>query len=118
VDEWLARRVASDPEYSEEDHGEWPRDVDPTSAFTGPTDVVSGEPLAEVGIVLVPTTESWYVPCLLGYGDWNECPAPAEHSAILKRWQERYGATLVTLTPDTIVSRSSARFRLAETPSL
>ena len=102
VDDWLARRVASDPEYYEEDHGDWPSDIDPTSAFTGPTDIVSGEPLTEVAIVLVPASESWHVPCLLGYGDWNECPAPAEHSAILKRWQERYGATLVTMTQDTI----------------
>jgi hypothetical protein len=65
VDDWLARRVAGDPEYYEEDHGDWPSDVDPTSAFAGPTDIVNGEPLAEVAIVLVPTTESWHVACSL-----------------------------------------------------
>jgi hypothetical protein len=82
VDDWLARRLASwmsDPEYHEE-HGDWPSDwsseVDPTRAFTGPTDIVTGELLAEVAIVLVPTSESWHVPCLVGYGDWNACPAP------------------------------------------
>jgi len=102
VDEWLAERVEGDPEYYEETHGEWPSDVVPTSAFTGPTNILTREPLPEVAIVLVPATESWQVPCLLGYGGWNECPAPEEHSAVLKRWQERYGATLVAMTSDTI----------------
>jgi hypothetical protein len=108
VDDWLARRLASwmsDPEYHEQ-HGDWPSDwsseVDPTRAFTGPTDIVTGELLAEVAIVLVPTSESWHVPCLVGYGDWNACPAPPVHSAVLKRWQERHGATLVTMSHDTI----------------
>jgi uncharacterized protein DUF4253 len=102
VDDWLARRAASDPEYYQEEHGEWPSDVGPASAVLGHRDVLSGEPLAEVAIVLVPTSHSWQVPCQLGYGGWNECPAGAEHSAILRRWQERYAATLVTVTPDTI----------------
>jgi len=102
VNDWLTQRVAADPEYYEEEHGDWPLGVRPTSTFTGPTDVVSGQPLAEVAILLVPAVESWHVPCVLGYGNWNECPTPAEHSAILKRWQERHGATLVTMTQDTI----------------
>ena len=101
VDEWLSRRAAGEPEYYVAEHGEWP-EVDPTSEFTGPMDILSGQPLAEVAILLVPTTESWQVPCLLGWGDWNECPAPAEHSAILKRWRERYGTELVTMTHDVI----------------
>jgi hypothetical protein len=102
VDDWLERRVAGDPEYYEEEHGDWPLDAEPSSTFTGPTDIVTGQPLAEIAIVLVPAAQSWHVPCVLGYGGWNECPAPAEHSAILKRWQERHGATLVTMTQDTI----------------
>jgi len=102
VDEWLERRVAGDPEYYEEEHGDWPAGMDPNHSFKGPTDIVTGQPLAEVAIILVRAAESWHVPCVLGYGDWNECPAPAEHAAILKRWQDGYGATLVTMTPDTI----------------
>jgi Domain of unknown function (DUF4253) len=102
VDDWLAQRVAGDREYYEEEHGDWPSDAAPNSTFTGPTDILTGEPLAEVAIFLVPGAESWQVPCVLGYGEWNEYPPPAEHSAILKRWQDRHGATLVTMTQDTV----------------
>jgi len=102
VDDWLAQRVAGDPEYYEEERGDWPADAAPSSTFTGPRDILTGEALAEVAIFFVPSAESWQVPCVLGYGEWNEYPPAAEHSAILKRWQERFGATLVTMTQDTV----------------
>jgi uncharacterized protein DUF4253 len=51
-----------------------------------------------VMVVLLPTRHGWEVPCLIGYGDWNRCPPPRMHAAMIKRWQERYGAELVCLT--------------------
>ncbi|MGZ8702598.1 MAG: DUF4253 domain-containing protein, partial [Gaiellaceae bacterium] len=89
-------------EYYEETHGEWPTGTQPTTSFTGPTEILSGLPLPEVALVVVPADASWHVPCLLQYGDWNECPPAVAHAAILRRWEERYGARVVTMRYDTI----------------
>jgi hypothetical protein len=51
------------------------------------------------------------VPALLGFGGWNSSPAPEEHVALLKYWNEKYGADIITVTNDTIectVSRPPA----------
>jgi hypothetical protein len=51
-----------------------------------------------VMVTLLPSVHGWEAPRLIGYGDWNRCPPPDMHAAILKRWHERYGADLVCLT--------------------
>jgi len=56
-----------------------------------------GEP-RPVTITLVPAAAGWQVPAVLHCGGWNEYPAPAEHAAILRTWENRYGAELVVLT--------------------
>jgi hypothetical protein len=43
-------------------------------------------------------------------GGWNEYPTPAEHAAILRTWESRYGAELVVLTGAT------AEFAVARPP--
>lgn len=53
-------------------------------------------------IGLFPGGDSYEIPAILGYGGWNGSPGPAEHVAILKYWQERYGARLLALAHDTI----------------
>lgn len=65
-------------------------------------DVLSGEPLPEVAIALLPTRDGWTAPAWLGFGGWNECPAPAEHVALMRRWNERWGAEVVSVRSDAI----------------
>ena len=101
-DEWFSTRLDADPEYYEEERGEWPEDVQPDSTILGHIDLISGEPHPEVAIALVPSDAAWKVPCHLKFGGWNECPFPAEHSALMKRWQEKYGAEVVTISHDTV----------------
>jgi hypothetical protein len=55
-----------------------------------------GQP-ARVLVALVAAEHGWQVPTLLDYGDWNDCPGPAAHGAILRHWYHRYGAELVCL---------------------
>jgi Domain of unknown function (DUF4253) len=102
TDSWLQERFESDPEYYEELSGDWPEDVENSGRFIGHTDISSGEPLDQVHIAVLPTEDSWRVPCLLKFGGWNECPFAEEHAAMFKRWQEKYGARVVTVTGDTI----------------
>jgi len=56
-----------------------------------------GQP-APVLVALLPVRHGWQAPLALGYGDWNEYPAPAKHSAFLRGWHERYGVELVSMT--------------------
>lgn len=66
------------------------------------TNILSRAPLENCLIGIAPTAQSWQVPAFVRFGNWNNCPAPVEHCAILKFWQEKYGAKLVSLTHDVI----------------
>lgn len=52
---------------------------------------------AEVTVALVDAEQGWQVPTLLNYGFWNDCPEPAVHGAVLRHWNDRYGAELVCM---------------------
>ncbi len=102
---WFAERIEADPEYYEEERGSWPEDVQPDSTILGHIDLLTQKPHREVAIALIPSSAPWEVPCYLKFGGWNECPFPAEHSAVMRRWQEKYGAEVVTVTHDTVEMR-------------
>lgn len=106
---WFEQRlelVRGDFEGAEGDfelpRGDWPDAVRPSSGFTIPTDILSGEALKEVWLIFVPTARQWEVPAFLMYGNWNECPAPEEHVGIFKYWGELYGAEPVGISADTV----------------
>src|SRR5262249_26265456 len=67
-----------------------------------PNDIQSGRPLPEVFVGLVPTTESWQVPIYLQFGGFNDCPHPDAQGAVLRSWQEKYGAGLFCLRSDVL----------------
>jgi len=86
-------------------HGAWPTDVAPSTAISVPYHWQTREPYPQIVIGLVPTTTSWQLPAYLRFGDYNACPNPAEHASVLKRWEEQYGAEVVSMTHDTIELR-------------
>lgn len=51
---------------------------------------------------LVPTAIAWHVPTFFTYGNG---PPPHVHVAVLKRWQRRFGAEIVTSAGDTVEMR-------------
>ncbi|HKP53010.1 MAG TPA: DUF4253 domain-containing protein [Chloroflexia bacterium] len=101
----------SDEEEDSGSRGEWPAEseFEPGNRFTIPykgqwlssEQRMEYEPLPIVYIALVPTTASWQIPAYLKIGSWNYCPEPEEHCAVLRYWQERYGAEIVGLSYDT-----------------
>lgn len=103
-EQWLAERAASDPEAYAMQPGDsdWPADCPPLQALVGHQDVMTGHPLPEVSIALLPQENAWQAPCLLKFGGWNNCPSPEEHAALFRYWQQHYGAQLVTLAGDTL----------------
>jgi hypothetical protein len=112
----FADLIAQDPsavEFAEEVvahacDGRWPADP-PRPGFRIPYRL-DGTP-APVTVILLPVAEGWQVHQWLGYGSWNEYPAPAEHGAILRYWNQRWGADLVGLTAAT------AEFAVARPPT-
>jgi hypothetical protein len=48
-----------------------------------------------ITLALVPTQRSWHIPAFLKFGDYNACPEPAVHAAVLRRWEDQYGAEIV-----------------------
>ena len=53
-------------------------------------------------IALVPAAAAEDVVAVLGWGDWNACPLPEEHVAVLREWRKRYGAVVKAISPDTL----------------
>ena len=111
VDQWLAERRADQEAEAEEaeislptrdNTGDWDAKIAKKRAaqFAFPKE------LAKLGktaaLALVPSRSGYDVPAMLGFGGFNDCPEPAEQSAVLKRWQERYGAQPVFLHVDTL----------------
>lgn len=98
---WFHRRYESeidgDADYESTVHGEWP-DAAPTDGFSVPFDSVTGAPHPRVWLGLVPGSAGWTVPAVLRFGNWNDCPSPAEHVAVLRYWHDHYGAEVVTMS--------------------
>ena len=110
VEEWIKSRVESDPEDYEVEEAET-GNVEATPAFTPARDILSGEFEPELFIGLIPVETHWLVPAYLKPGGWNECPEAHVHLAFFRRWHERYGARVTTVTNDII------EFAVARPPS-
>ncbi len=100
---WFEERQASDPEYYDIQEGEWP-DEDPGTpqSLTSHRDLLTGEPLSQVHIAVIPAAEAWMLPCYLRIGGWNACPNAEEHAAIFKYWGDKYGAKVACIADDVI----------------
>lgn len=97
------------PSSSEEDkqfygipRGPWPQGKPEKKQFMIPLTLIKRKPLPKVLIALVPTVDSWRLPAFLRFGGWNECPSDEEHAAVMKYWEERFGAEVVGITNDVV----------------
>jgi hypothetical protein len=99
---WLREREEADPEYYEDEEEESPEAAEPNSELISHRDVLSGEPLDEVLLAVLPAKESWMAPCYLRTGGWNSMPFAAEHAALFRHWGKRYGATVACIADDVI----------------
>ncbi len=88
-----------------EEIGEWNDEIEPDNEYSIPFNISNGEPFVKVSIALIPTVISWQVFAFIKYGNWNDCPAPAEHIAISKKWHQQYGAEVVGISNDVVEMR-------------
>ncbi len=63
---------------------------------------------ATVEIALLPTRFGWEAPEFLSWGGWNYVPFPNDHVALMRHWSEVYGAEVVAMTDDVVVTSVSA----------
>ncbi len=112
---WLQQRKADDPDFYATETQPWPDDVVPNNSLSAHLNILTGKLHPEVFLTVLPATESsssakrdrtnpasWMAPCYLRIGGWNEMPKAAEHAALFKLWQERFGATVACIANDVI----------------
>jgi hypothetical protein len=101
---WIAA-AKEDEDFEEDDgieHEEiYPDGVSPMTALTVGWNY-KGHVVPEVFIARLPTPDPVMIPLHLRFGDWNSCPSPWVHAAAARYWEERYGASIVTLAGDII----------------
>lgn len=79
-----------------------PPSPEPKDTFFVPLDLVTLKPLPKVVIALLPIREGWQATAILPWGNYNDNPGPAVHTAVLHEWNRRFGAEPVSLNGDTI----------------
>jgi len=99
---YLDERFAEDFEIDTEMIGDWPMSEVVQPELVAHKELLSGRPLEKVFIGLIPTSKSYEIPAFLNFGGWNECPDSEIHVAIMRYWHEKYGADIISVTPDTV----------------
>lgn len=103
ADAWVQDAIELDADRFESFSGPWPERAAPQTQRLAPRDDES------LVFALFGTPRSWEIPLVLAFGDWNECPAPHVHAAMLKRWGDRYGARLLALAADRVAVEVARR---------
>lgn len=101
VEEWIEQRFRGDPEYYVMDETRTGTAA-PIESLMAACDFVTGRPLKEVHIGLIPVESPYLVPAYLKAGGWNDCPPSSVHTALFRRWFERYGAIVRSVSNDII----------------
>lgn len=117
VDAWLAQRVRSNPELYAITTLDVPWDgaKRPIRGFL-PGHDHRGEPYDEVFFALIPADPPWLVPAHLRTAGWGNCPDAVVHTAICRRWYERWGAVITTIADGVVelhVERPPATMEVA-----
>ncbi len=95
---WFREKSAAEPDYHQDEEGEWPKFPPEELGIVTHLDVVTQQPKNEVLIGLWRVAASWELFAHLDWGAWNGCPAPAEQCAIHRYWGSVYGAEVVSIT--------------------
>jgi hypothetical protein len=96
--------VAEDPEHLE--HIDKPSDWNTKSGagedFAVVREVLSRKLHPWVLLAKIPTPQPYETPAYLKLGSWNACPDAPVHAAVWKKWQEEYGAKVLSVSGDII----------------
>jgi hypothetical protein len=73
-------------------------DTKPGSVFYSHMD--RGVPHKEILMVKIPVKNPWEIAAWIPMGGFNDCPSPAEQTAVFKYWYEKYKAVPAVVTYD------------------
>lgn len=99
VEAWVKEHFELASEDSGPEADGWP-ETPASGSISAHLEVLSRKPKKTVYIAKIPTARNWEAPAYIGMGGWNECPDSAVLTAFSKRWHERYGAEVVSITHD------------------
>jgi len=105
LEAWFQERRSNAAEYEFNEIellGQWPNEFIKHEGITVHRDVLSGALKPTVFIGLADIAEPWMLPAATAYGNWNDCPEASLHCAIMRRWNEQYGAEIVSMSGDVI----------------
>ncbi len=85
---------------SDEEGEEWP--TEPAHQGRVKLHSLKGRKGQASTVVLVRIEHTYEVPAYLGFGGWNDCPAPEVQVAVLREWQMEYRAVPVCMTGDVL----------------
>ncbi len=101
LERWMAELLEQDGDYYQF-NGDWPtQPVQPTGMILH-LDLFTSRPKSRIIIGLVPVRESWKIPAIFGYGDWNACPATHIHVARHHVWHQKYQSEIIGISGDII----------------
>ncbi len=101
IDQWISNRLQGE-DCSRPNDGEWPGHKVPPIEMGLHLELISGRPKEKVIVGTIPVSNSWEIPAVLRYGDWNDCPSPHIHVALHKRWNRDYGSEIIGISGDVI----------------
>lgn len=113
ITEWVKQCESEQQDAYEEDEefdeesllGEWSGEFVPNGDIVIHRDLLTGNLKPQVYLGLIPIDALWMLPAFLRFGNWNACPEAAFHCAIMRYWQQQYGAEIVTMSSDVIECR-------------
>ena len=112
AEEFLQERIEESTEFDEEFdiQEEWDGDEitfeDIRQGVSIPFDFQT-EKSYEMLLAKIPAAEPWQIAAWLPMGGWNECPPPKDLLAMAKRWYEKYGAVIGSISSDELEFRVS-----------
>lgn len=100
---WLKKERREDPEAYEIEQEPWPEDGNYASnSLHAYVDLSTKMPYPEVLLSIIPTSESWMVPCFLRVNIGSSYPKAEEHSAMFRYWAEKHSANIACVAGDVI----------------
>lgn len=112
AEEFLQERIEESTEFDEEFdiEEEWGGDEiafeDIRQGVSIPFDFQT-EASYEMLLAQIPAAEPWQIAAWLPMGSWNECPNPKDLLAMAKRWYDKYGAVICSISSDELEFRVS-----------
>lgn len=97
LEEWLAFDGDEGPPDTCGFHGDWPESrptLQPALLSHGAV------PILHFG--LIQTAACWHAPAYLHFGGHNGCPSAERHVAVLRRWNDLYGAEPMAISHDVL----------------